>query len=176
MTAQPLLQLRPGLRVLEDWVALIASDPAAVVFVGGVVLLIVLLIGASLAARARRRRARQREAEWWTTPESADQAGIARWVGEGRHLLDQWQERIERLDELQSRLAAMAQEIGRLKAQASRMEAVQAENLRLVEERDALLLERDQVRAVLTRIGELIQQAGEARPRASGEAAPGTGP
>jgi hypothetical protein len=45
-----------------------------------------------------------------------------------------------------------------------------------VEERDALLAERDQVQAVLTRIGELIRQASETRSRAGGEAAPGTGP
>jgi len=70
----------------------------------------------------------------------------------------------------------MAQEIGQLNARATRMEAVQAENARLVEERDALLAERDQVQAVLTRIGELIRQASETRSRAGGEAAPGTGP
>jgi hypothetical protein len=50
---------------------------------------------------------------------------------------------------------------------------VQAENVRLAQEKEALLLERDQVRAVLARIGELIQQASEARPRAAGEATPG---
>jgi regulator of replication initiation timing len=98
------------------------------------------------------------------TPASADEITVARWVEEGRHLLNHWQERIERLDELQSRLAEMAQEIGQLKAQVSRMDAVQAENIRLAQENEALLLERDQVRAVLTRIGELIQQASAARP------------
>ena len=154
--------------------AAIGSDPAAILFAVAVVLLVVLLLGMVLAARARRR-ARQRETEQ-TTSASADEVAIARWVEEGRHLLNGWQERIERLDELQSRLAAMAQEIGQLTAQVSRMDAVQAENLRLTRENEALLLERDQVRAVLARIGDLIQQASEARPRPAGEAAPGAGP
>jgi hypothetical protein len=117
----PLFQLHWGASGLKGWIATIGSDPAAIVFVVGVVLLIVLLVSAVFAARARRQRERQREAEWRMAPESADEIGIARWVEEGRHLLNHWQERIERLDELQSRLAAMAQEIGQLKAQASRM-------------------------------------------------------
>jgi TolA-binding protein len=170
MTMRPLFQLRRGASGLEDWIALIASDPAALVLVVGMVVLIAVLIGAIVTARARRRRERQREADWWAGPErAADQAGIARWVEEGRHLLNDWQERIERLEELQSRLAAMAQEIGQLKAQVGQMEAVQAENLRLLQE-------RDHVQAVLARIGELIQQATAARSRAAGEAPPGAGP
>jgi hypothetical protein len=56
------------------------------------------------------------------------------------------------------------------------MEAVQAENVRLAQDKAGLLLERDQVRAVMARIGELIQQASEARPPAAGEAPPGGGP
>lgn len=152
----------------------IRSDPPAILFAVAVVLLVVVLLGMVLEARARRR-ARQRETDQ-TTPASADEVAIARWVEEGRHLLNGWQERIERLDELQSRLAAMAQEIGQLTVQVSRMDAVEAENVRLAQEKEALLLERDQVRAVLARIGELIQQASEARSRAAGEAAPGVGP
>lgn len=154
--------------------AAIGSDPAAILFAVAVVLFVVVLLGMVLAARARRR-ARQRETEQ-TTPASADEVAIARWVEEGRHLLNGWQERIERLDALQSRLAAMAQEIGQLTMQVSRMDAVEAENVRLAQEKEALLPERDQVRAVLARIGELIQQASEARPRAAGEAAPGVRP
>jgi regulator of replication initiation timing len=154
--------------------AAIGSDPAAILVVVAIVLFVVVLLGMVFTARARRR-ARQRETEQMT-PASADEVAIARWVEEGRHLLNHWQERIERLDALQSRLAAMAQEIGQLTVQVSRMEAVQAENVRLVQKNEALLLERDHVRAVLARIGELIQQASVARPRAAGEAAPGVGP
>lgn len=159
----------PAHAYLKDWIATIGSDPAAIMFVAGVVLLIVVLVGAVVAARARRRRERQREAERQKAPEGPHEVAIRPWVEEGRRLLNHWQERIERLDELQSRLAAMAQEIGQLKAQVGRMEAVQAENVHLAQEKEALLQERDQVRAVLARIGELIQQASEARPRTGGD-------
>jgi len=69
--------------------------------------------------------------------------------------------RIERLDELHGRLATMAKEIGQL---SSRIDGLRAENLHLRQEGEALLLERDQLRAVLARIGELIQRASEVRP------------
>jgi predicted RNase H-like nuclease (RuvC/YqgF family) len=165
----------PAHAYLKDWIATIGSDPAAIMFVAGVVLLIVVLVGGVVAARAQRRRERQREAERQMAPAGAREVAIGPWVEEGRRLLNHWQERIERLDELQSRLAAMAQEIGQLKTQVSRMEAVQAENVRLGREKEALLLEREQVRSVLARIGELIQQASEARSRAAGDG-PGAGP
>ncbi len=67
----------------------------------------------------------------------------------------------------------MAQEIGQL---SSRIDGLRAENLHLSQEGEALLLERDQLRAVLARIGELIQRAGERRPPAAGEASPEVGP
>jgi hypothetical protein len=152
----------------------VGSDPTAIVLAGAVVVFIVVLLSMVLAERARRR-ARQRVTEQ-ATPARADEVAIARWVEEGQRLFIHWQERIERLDELQGRLAAMAGEIGQLKAQVSRMEAVQAENVRLAQDKAGLLLERDQVRAVMARIGELIQQASEARPPAAGEAPPGRGP
>ncbi len=59
----------------------------------------------------------------------------------------------------------MAQEIGQL---SSRIEGLRAENLHLSQEGEALLLERDQLRSTLTRIGELIQRASEATTRARG--------
>ena len=55
----------------------------------------------------------------------------------------------------------MAKEIGQL---SSRIDGLRAENLHLRQEGEALLLERDQLRAVLARIGELIQRASEVRP------------
>jgi hypothetical protein len=45
-------------------------------------------------------------------PENAHGVAMARWIEEGRQLFTLWQERVERLDELQG--AAMAQEIDQL--------------------------------------------------------------
>ena len=55
---------------------------------------------------------------------------------------------------------------------------LRAENLHLSQEGEALLLERDQLRSILARIGELIQRASEARPGPAGgaAAAPEVGP
>jgi hypothetical protein len=60
--------------------------------------------------------------------------------------------------------------------QAGRIDELRAENLRLGQEAEAFLLERDQHRAVLARISELVRQASEPRPSDAGEATPGTGP
>jgi hypothetical protein len=59
------------------------------------------------ATRTRRRRERQSE-ESRVAPENAHAVAMPRWIEEGRQLLNFWQERVERLDELQGRLAAMA--------------------------------------------------------------------
>jgi hypothetical protein len=141
-------------RRVESWIAAVAADPAAMLFAAAIVLLIAVE----------------------PAPEGPDQVAIARWVAEGRQLFNLWQERVERLDELQGRLAAMAQEIGQLKVQAGRIDELRAENLRLGQEAEAFLLERDQHRAVLARISELVRQASEPRPSDAGEATPGTGP
>lgn len=159
---------------LESWIAAVGADPAAMLFVVAIVLIIVILLGVALAAR-RRRRPDHGETVG-PAPESPDQVAIARWVEEGRQLFNVWQERVERLDELQKRLAAMAQEIGQLKVQAGRIDELRAENLRLGQEAEAFLMERDQLRAVLARISELLRQASEARPGDAGEATPGVGP
>jgi hypothetical protein len=168
--------VRTPLARLESWIAALAADPAAMLFAVAIILLVVLLLGVALAAR-RRPRDDHRETVG-PAPEGPDQVAIARWVEEGRQLFNAWQERVERLDELQGRLAAMAQEIGQLKVQAGRVDGLRAENLRLGQEAEAFLLERDQLRAVLARISELIRQATEPRPSPSdaGEAPPGTGP
>ena len=155
---------------LKDWLVTIGSDPAALLIGVGVLFGIVVVVSALLASWARRRRERRRVAEWWMTPESAERVGVGRWVEEGRQLLTDWQARIERLDELQRRLAEMAHEIGQLRAQVGRMDELRAENLRLSQEAEAVSLEREQLRAVLARIGELIQRASETRPRAAGDA------
>jgi hypothetical protein len=162
-------------RRLESWIAAVAGDPAALLFGVAVVLLIVILLGVVLGARRRRRDDHHREPAG-PAPESPDQVVIARWVEEGRQLFNLWQDRVERLDELQGRLAAMAQEIAQLKVQAGRIDELRAENLRLGQEAEAFLLERDQLRAVLARISELVRQASEPHPGDAGEATPGTGP
>jgi hypothetical protein len=89
----------------------------------------------------------------------AAEAAIAGWIEEGRQLFTHWQGRVERLDELQGRLAAMAQDIDQLR-----------------QEGEALLLERDHLRFTLARIGELIQRASEVGPGATGGAPPEVGP
>jgi predicted transposase YdaD len=74
----------------------------------------------------------------------------------------------------------MAQESEQLKAQAGaqagRIDELRAENLRLSREAEAFSMERDQLRAVVGRIGELVRQATDARPGDAGEATPGVGP
>ena len=163
---------------LKGWIAAVAADPAAMLFVAAVVLFIVILVGMALAARRRRRDDHGERVG--LAPETPAQVAIAPWVEEGRQLFSLWQERVERLGELQGRLAAMAQEIEQLKAQAGaqagRNDELRAENLRLGQEAEAFSMERDQLRAVLARIGELVRQATEARPSVAGEATPGAGP
>ena len=163
---------------LKGWIAAVAADPAAMLFVVAVVLLIAILVGMALAARARRRDDHRERVE--PAPESSGPVAIAPWVEEGRQLFTHWQDRIERLGELQGRLAAMAQEIEQLKAQAGaqagRIDELRAENLRLGQEAEAFSMERDQLRAVLARISELVRQASEPRPSDTGGATPAVGP
>jgi uncharacterized protein HemX len=158
---------------LKHWVTATGLDFATLLLVLAAVLLIGAALGVVVAMRAQRRRERRSE-EGRMAPENAREVALARWIEEGRQLFNIWQERVERLDELQGRLAAMAQEIGQL---SSRIDELRAENLHLSQEGEALLLERDQLRAVLARIGELIQRASEARRGPAGEAAaPEVGP
>ena len=163
---------------LKGWIAAVAADPAAILFVVAVVLLIAILVGMALAARARRRDDHRERVE--PAPEGSGPIAIAPWVEEGRQLFTHWQDRIERLGELQGRLAAMAQEIEQLKAQAGaqagRIDELRAENLRLGQEAEAFSMERDQLRAVLARISELVRQASEPRPGDAGGATPAVGP
>ena len=163
---------------LKGWIVAVASDPAALLFVLAVILLIGILAGMALAARTRRRAEPQETAG--LAPESSDPVAIAPWVEEGLQMLTHWQERIERLGELQGRLAAMAQEIESLKTQASaqagRLDELRAENLQLGRDAEAFSIERDQLLAVVARIGELVRQATGTRPGNVGEATPGVGP
>jgi TolA-binding protein len=161
--------------------AALAADPAALLLVVAIVLVVVILLGVAISAWRRRRADHQEMVAPAPVPAPAqesppDHVAIARWVDEGRQLFNGWQERVERLDELQGRLAAMAQEIGQLKVQTGRMDELRADNLRLGQEAEAFRLERDQLQAVLARISELVRQASEGRPGDPGEATPATGP
>jgi TolA-binding protein len=148
---------------VTSWLALIASDPAAIVFLVAVVCLVVVLLGAGITRRTRWRR--EQQAPEPPAPEEPDAAALARWVAEGRRLFTLWQERVERVNELQSRLTAMAQEVARLQAQLGHMDALQADNLRLNQQAETLRLERDELRTVLARVGDLIERASKERPQ-----------
>ena len=167
-----LAQVQPQ-ELKQLWVTATGLDFAPLLFGLAAVLLIGAALGVVFATRAQRRRERQSE-EGRMAPENAREVALARWIEEGRQLFNIWQERVERFDELQGRLAAMAQEIGQLR---SRIDGLRAENVHLSQEGEALLLERDQLRSILARIGELIQRASEARRGPAGEAtAPEVGP
>jgi hypothetical protein len=84
---------------------------------------------------------------------------IAAWVLEGRRLFNVWQERIERLSELNGRLAGMAQEIEQLRAEVVHIDEMRAQITRLVEESERSRMERDRLREALTRVASLAHEA-----------------
>ena len=84
---------------------------------------------------------------------------IAPWVMEGQQLFNLWQERIERLEELKSRLSAMAQEIEQLRAEIGHIDEMRAQITRLVEEGERCRVERDHLRTVLGRIAGIAHEA-----------------
>jgi regulator of replication initiation timing len=98
-----------------------------------------------------------------TTGEPAPRAtvnqDIAPWVMEVRQLFTLWQERIERLDELKSRLAGMAEEIDRLRAEIGHIDEMRAQITRLGEESERCRVQQDHLREVLARIASLAQEA-----------------
>ena len=150
---------------LKHWVTATGLDTVVLLFGLAAVLLLAAALGVVFATRTRRRRERQSE-EGHIAPEAPRALVMARWIEEGRQLFKLWQERVERLDELQHRLTATALEIDQLRAHV----------IYLSQEGEAILLERDQLRSVLARIGELIERASEVRPGAVGGATPEVGP
>lgn len=84
---------------------------------------------------------------------------MARWINEGRRLFTLWQERIERLDELQSQLVTMADEIRQLRTEVARIDDLRADLTRLGQETERLRAERDDLQEVLARIVEIMQRA-----------------
>jgi len=92
---------------------------------------------------------------------------IAPWVLEGQQLFNLWQERIERLEELKSRLSGMAQEIEQLRAEIGHIDEMRAQITRLVEEGERCRAERDHLREVLVRISGIAHEAA-AEPKSPG--------
>ncbi len=163
---------------MKDWIAVIEVD-APTLLLGLGALLLVLASAAALGVLFGRRAQRRRDGQGKEAPvalENAHESTIARWVEEGQRLFSVWQERVAHVTELQARLEAMAREIDQLRAQVSQIDGLRAENLRLSQHGEALLSERDRLRSVLARIGELAQRAGEARPGEAGETAPDVRP
>jgi hypothetical protein len=160
---------------LKDWITGTELDALTLLLGLGAVLLIAAALGMMLGRWTQRRSERQSEVGP-VVPENANEIPIARWIEEGRRLFNLWQERVGQAAELRSRLDARAQEIDRLRAQVGQIDDLRAECVRLSRAGEALLLERDQLLAVLGRIGELAQRASQIRPGATGETAPEVGP
>ena len=149
---------------LKHWITATGLDTVTLLFGLAAVLLLAAVLGVVFATRTRRRERQSEEGR--IAPETPRTLAMARWIEEGRQLFNLWQERVERLDELQHRLTATALEIDHLRAHV----------IYLSQEGEAIWLERDQLRSVLARIGELIERASEVRPGAVGGATGEVGP
>lgn len=130
------------------------------VLVGGLIILLVVIL---LALVFSRRGPGKVEAERDRRAIVEAPQDIVPWVLEGRRLFELWQERVERVEELKSRLSAMAQEIEQLRAEIGNIDEMRAQIARLVEESERCRSERDHLREVLARIATLAHEA-TARP------------
>jgi hypothetical protein len=124
---------------------------------GGLIILLIVVILFVVFGTRRRSRGATGEAE--SLPAAGRPEDIAPWVLEGRRLFDLWQERIERLDELKSRLSGMAQEIEQLRAEIGHIDEMRAQITRLSDEGERCRVERDHLREVLARIASLAHEA-----------------
>ena len=91
---------------------------------------------------------------------------LVAWVLEGRRLFTTWQERVEGLNQLKSRLGALAEEADRLRIEVSHVEEMRAqivhladENTRLTNENQRCGKEHAEYRDLLTRIASLAHEA-----------------
>jgi hypothetical protein len=124
---------------------------------GGLVILLIVIVLFMMRWDCRRSRGAIAETE---PPVSARRPeDIAPWVLEGQLLFNLWQERIERLDELKSRLSGMAQEIEQLRAEVGHIDEMRAQIARLVEEGERCRMERDHLREALIRIAGIAYEA-----------------
>ena len=126
-----------------------------ILLLGGLIMLLIVVI---LFAMWHTRR-RSREAVGETESLAGPPEDIAPWVLEGRRLFNLWQERIERLNELQGRLSGMAQEIEQLRAEIGQIDEMRAQITRLGDECERCRVERDHLREVLARIASLAHEA-----------------
>lgn len=131
------------------------QEPGSVLLGGLVIILLVVIVLAVVFWPRGRRGATTGESD---RPVTVNQ-DVAPWVMEGRQLFTLWQERIERLDELKSRLAGMAEEIDRLRAEIGHIDEMRAQITRLGEEGERCRVEQDHLREVLARIASLAQEA-----------------
>ncbi|MEX2221767.1 MAG: hypothetical protein WEG40_08210 [Candidatus Rokuibacteriota bacterium] len=131
-----------------------ALDPETLLLGGLIILLIVIILGVAFWTRGRGPIGGPDPVATAERPPD-----IAPWVLEGRGLFNLWQERIERLDELKTRLAGMAQEIEQLRAEIGHIDEMRAQIARLVEESERCRAERDHLREVLARIARLAHEA-----------------
>jgi regulator of replication initiation timing len=130
-------------------------EPGILLLSGLVIVLLVVIVLAVVFSPRGRRGATTGELD----PPATVKQGIAPWVMEGRQLFTLWQERIERLDELKSRLAGMAEEIDRLRAEIGHIDEMRAQITRLGKESERCRVEQDHLREVLGRIARLAQEA-----------------
>lgn len=91
---------------------------------------------------------------------------LTAWVLEGRRLFTTWQERVEGLNELKSRLGGLAEEADRLRIEVSHVQEMRAqivqltdENTRLTDENQRCGKEHAEYRDLLARIASLAHEA-----------------
>ncbi len=134
---------------------------------GGLVILLMLIVVILFVVFCTRRRSRGATGEAESLVAAGRPEDIAPWVLEGRRLFNLWQERIERLDELKSRLSGMAQEIEQLRAEIGHIDEMRTQITRLGEEGERCRVERDHLREVLVRIAGIAQETA-AEPKTPG--------
>ena len=125
--------------------------------VGGLIILLIVVI--LFAVVYTRRRSRGATGEDQSLVAAGRLEDVAPWVLEGQRLFSLWQERIERLNELKSRLSGMAQEIEQLRAEIGHIDEMRAQITRLSDESERCRVERDHLREVLARIASLAHEA-----------------
>lgn len=128
-----------------------------ILFLGGLIILLIVVI--LFAVFYTRRRSGGATEETGSLVAADVPEDIAPWVLEGQRLFSLWQERIERLNELKSRLSGMAQEIEQLRAEIGHIDEMRAQITRLSDESERCQVERDHLREVLARIASLAHEA-----------------
>lgn len=128
-----------------------------ILLLGGLILLLIVVILFGVFYTRGRSRGATGETESMIASDRRED--IAPWVLEGQRLFNLWQERIERLNELKSRLSGMAQEIEQLRAEIGHIDEMRAQITRLSDESERCRVERDHLRDVLARIASLAHEA-----------------